>query len=163
MHNWLLVVRATRKNASNEFAPENVTFVGYMSEEEKRRRLGEARAVIFNAMNEDFGIVPVEAFASGTPVLGVADGYTKYQILDGENGLLHEPDARSIRQNIERFERDGVAWSTTELEEFSKRFSFERFRKRVQEVVENVTKSAAIEPLRDVSKQRSSPAILGKE
>ncbi|MFC4450294.1 glycosyltransferase [Halorussus aquaticus] len=127
-------------------APDNVEFVGYMSEEEKVRRLGEAKAVLFNAMNEDFGIIPVEAFASGTPVLGVNEGYTKYQILDGENGRLHDPDPASIRESVEAFERDGVEWDADEIAAFAERFGADRFREQMREVVADAVEAAAIEP-----------------
>lgn len=126
-------------------APDNVEFVGYMSEEEKTRRLGEAKALLFNAMNEDFGMIPVEAFASGTPVLGVAEGYTKYQVRDGENGYTHDPDPRSIRAAVERLERDGVAWSRAEIRAFAERYGRERFRRRMREVVDRARARAGVE------------------
>lgn len=127
-----------------ELAPANVEFVGYMSEAEKRRRLGEAKALVYNAMNEDFGLVPIEAFASGTPVVGVREGYTKYQIRDGENGVLMDPDPRSVREAVERFERDGVEWGTDDLVAFAERFGLERFREEMREVVAETVDDARI-------------------
>ncbi|WP_137287514.1 glycosyltransferase [Halorussus salinisoli] len=134
------------RESLERLAPENVEFVGYMSEAEKIRRLGEAKAVVFNAMNEDFGIIPIEAFASGTPVLGVNEGYTKYQILDGENGLVHDPDPASIRDSIEAFEREGVEWGADEIATFAERFGTDRFREEMREVVENAVEAAEIDP-----------------
>ncbi|MDS0475734.1 glycosyltransferase [Natrinema sp. 1APR25-10V2] len=139
-------------------APDNVEFVGYMSESEKRRRLGEAKAVLFNAMNEDFGIIPVEAFASGTPVLGVEEGYTKYQILDGENGLLHDPDPTNIRASVERFEREGVDWSTDEIATFAERFSADQFRTRMRAIVEEAVAEAEIAPHEETDTQKTALA-----
>jgi glycosyltransferase involved in cell wall biosynthesis len=126
-------------------APDNVTFVGYMDEEEKKRRLGEARALLFNAMNEDFGMIPVEAFASGTPVLGVGEGYTKYQIREGENGYTHAPDAASVRASVERFEREGVAWSAAEIAEYAERYSSEAFREGMRTAVERAREDSRVE------------------
>ncbi|POG54939.1 glycosyltransferase [Haloferax marisrubri] len=125
-------------------APSNVEFVGYMSESEKRRRLGEAKAVVFNAMNEDFGLIPVEAFASGTPVLGVNEGYTKYQIRDGENGMLHDSTPASIRESIDRFEREGVSWTTDEIQSYAEQFSKETFYRRMREVVAETAAEARV-------------------
>lgn len=123
------------RDALESHAPENVTFVGYMDETEKKRRLGEAKALVFNAMNEDFGMIPVEAFASGTPVLGVAEGYTKYQVRDGENGYTHNPDPASIRESIARFEQEGVAWSPAQIETYAQRYSATAFREGMREAV----------------------------
>lgn len=143
-----LVVGGTgqEEDKLKRIAPENVEFVGYMPDDEKVRRLGEARAIIFNAKNEDFGIVPIEAFASGTPVIGVRDGYTKYQILDGKNGLLHEPGVESIRDAVRRFERDGVSWSAAEITEFAEQYGLIRFKEEIQEVVQQTIEEVQIDP-----------------
>ncbi|WP_423997272.1 glycosyltransferase [Halorubrum trapanicum] len=125
-------------------APENVNLVGYMNESEKKRRLGEAKALVFNAMNEDFGMIPVEAFASGTPVLGVAEGYTKYQVRDGENGYTHNPDPASIRESLARFEQEGVAWSPAQIEAYAQRYSAAAFREGMREAVLRARKDSQI-------------------
>jgi glycosyltransferase involved in cell wall biosynthesis len=54
-------------------AGPNVEFLGWMSNEEIAQYYREAAALIFPG-EEDFGIVPVEAMASGTPVLAFAKG-----------------------------------------------------------------------------------------
>ena len=51
-----------------------VKFLGYVSEDEKYELLSRARALIFPVRGEDFGIVPVEANAFGTPVIAYKDG-----------------------------------------------------------------------------------------
>lgn len=114
-------------------APENVEFAGYVSEDEKARLLSRACAVVFAAENEDFGIVPIEAMAAGTPVIGINDGFTKHQIIDEQNGLLfargHLPAA------LDQFEARGVEWSEPRIERFADRFAVERFRAQLQEIV----------------------------
>lgn len=134
-------------------APENVRFVGYMDEAEKKRRLGEAKALLFNAMNEDFGMIPVEAFASGTPVLGVAEGYTKYQVLDGKNGYTHNPNPASIRESIARFEREGVAWSPAQIETYAQRYSATAFREGMRQAVARAQEDSQVE-VPDVEPER---------
>jgi glycosyltransferase involved in cell wall biosynthesis len=71
-------------------AGRNVEVLGYVSDERKRELLANCDAVVFNSDREAFGIVPVEAFASGKPVIGVDEGYTQYQIEDGVNGVSFE-------------------------------------------------------------------------
>jgi glycosyltransferase involved in cell wall biosynthesis len=51
-----------------------ITFLGFVSEEEKLNLLKRCKALIFPARGDDFGIVPVEANALGTPVIAYRDG-----------------------------------------------------------------------------------------
>lgn len=51
-----------------------IKFLGYISEEEKIDLLSRAKALVFPVKAEDFGIVPVEANAAGTPVIAYRDG-----------------------------------------------------------------------------------------
>ncbi|MGC8680391.1 MAG: glycosyltransferase, partial [Candidatus Micrarchaeia archaeon] len=45
-------------------------------------------AFIFMGLDEDFGIVPLEAMASGKVVISIDEGGPKEYIKNGENGLL---------------------------------------------------------------------------
>jgi len=51
-----------------------VKFLGFVSEKEKFELMSRAKALILPIRGEDFGIVPVEANAFGTPVIAYADG-----------------------------------------------------------------------------------------
>lgn len=49
-------------------------------------------ALIYPPLNEDWGIVPIEAMAFGKPVLAVNSGGPKETVVDGKTGFLLEPD-----------------------------------------------------------------------
>lgn len=126
-------------------ADDSVEFVGYVSEAEKRRRLAECRAFIFAAENEDFGLCPIEAFASGTPVLGVNEGYTKHQVHEGENGLTFTADPTAISETVREFDREGVAWTPAQIETFAEQFGLERFKREMREIVEQARERTRVE------------------
>lgn len=86
----------------------NVDYRGFVSEEDKYELLATCRAVVFNGRNEDFGIVPIEANASGKPCLARAEGFPKVFIEDGNNGYLHDGTPAGIASAIERLETDGI-------------------------------------------------------
>jgi len=51
-----------------------VKFLGFVTDEEKINLLSRTKALIFPVRDEDFGIVPVEANAAGTPVIAYREG-----------------------------------------------------------------------------------------
>ena len=52
---------------------------------------------------EDFGIVPVEAMASGTPVIANAVGGAAESVIDGKTGVhVHEWTRSSLKAAVER-------------------------------------------------------------
>lgn len=67
---------------------DHVTFLGRLTEEQLHYYYSKAKAVIIPAMNEPFGLVPIEAMACGTPVIAMASGGVQETVLDGVTGYL---------------------------------------------------------------------------
>lgn len=136
------------RNKLEELAGQNISFHGYVSESEKRKLLAGARAFIFNGQNEDFGIAPVEALAAGTPLLGVEEGMTQFQIINGNNGYTFERDetGSTIKDAVTHFEENGVLWDESEIEEFANRFSVESFHESIRNAVRRSFKRADVTP-----------------
>jgi glycosyltransferase involved in cell wall biosynthesis len=83
-------------------APPNVTFAGRVSEEDKPALLAGARGLIFPG-EEDFGIVPIEALAAGTPVIGYRSGGLTETVRDGIDGTLFaDQTPAGLRAAVER-------------------------------------------------------------
>jgi glycosyltransferase involved in cell wall biosynthesis len=70
-------------------AGANVTFLGRLSDEGLRDEYRCAAAVLMPG-EEDFGIVPVEAQACGTPVVALGKGGALETVVDGETGVLFD-------------------------------------------------------------------------
>ena len=82
---------------------------GGFSRKELRSAYAGARALLFPGM-EDFGIVPVEAQAAGTPVIAYGEGGARETVVHGETGLFFpEQTVESLCAAIEEFE--GRTWS----------------------------------------------------
>ncbi len=72
---------------------ENVAFVGKISDEELPDLYRSVDlCVIPSLFGESFGIVAIEAMASGTPIIASNSGGLREIITDGYNGLLFEPE-----------------------------------------------------------------------
>lgn len=125
-------------------AGKNITFTGFKSKEEIHRLLGRARAFVYAGV-EDFGIVIVEALASGTPVIAY-DGGASREIVGEKyaNGLLYnEQTHEALDKALQQFEERPVPFSPTEVRASSLRFSTERFQKEFISYVEGVLKSSS--------------------
>ena len=90
---WPLIVAGEgRARAELErTAPPNVRFVGRVDDEELPGLIASARALVYPG-EEDFGIVPVEAMAAGTPVVALGRGGVLDTVVDGLSGVLYDGD-----------------------------------------------------------------------
>ncbi len=134
----LIVAGDGEERASLEAgAPANVEFAGRVTDEELKRLYRTSRAVIFPGI-EDFGIVPVEAMASGTPVIAYDKGGAIDTVTDGVTGrFFNETNAASLRRAIIAFERDGLPLNSNEIAERARKFSRQRFREDMSAVIEH--------------------------
>lgn len=138
--------KGPEREALEAAAPNSTEFLGFVSEQKKRELYAGARAVIYPAQNEDFGMVPVEAMAAGTPVIGVDEGFTRFQIQDEKNGLTYSREDGHLRESIRHFDREGVAWSSEEIAAFArKHFSVQQFRGGMRAAVDEAEELARIE------------------
>jgi len=133
----------SERDRLEQIAEDNIRFAGYVSEQRKRELLAAAKAFVFNAEREDFGIAPVEALASGTPLIGVREGMTQYQIRDGQNGLLY--DRGQLADAISRFEADGVTWSERDIEAYAEQYSTEAFIGGMQDAISHAQERSTID------------------
>jgi glycosyltransferase involved in cell wall biosynthesis len=85
-----------------------VEFVGEVNEQEKRELLEHARALLFPIdWPEPFGLVMIEAFACGTPVIAYAHGSIPEIMEDGVTGFVvaNQEDAVRAAQHIDSIDR----------------------------------------------------------
>jgi len=99
---------------------DNIEYRGFVPESEKYDLLARCRALVFNGRNEDFGIVPIEANASGKAVLARDEGFPGLFVSNGDNGLLHDGSATGIQAAIEQFEEGKYRYSIDISHQFSK-------------------------------------------
>jgi phosphatidyl-myo-inositol dimannoside synthase len=87
---------------------ERLHFLGNVTEDEKTDLLQRALVFVHTPVTaadggfEGFGIVYLEAAASGTPAIGTRDSGAEDAILDGETGLLVAQDAAAVEQALGR-------------------------------------------------------------
>lgn len=114
---------------------ENITILGRTSWEECKRYLSNAKALIFPGV-EDFGMVPVEAMACGTPVLAYAKGGALETVVEGCSGLFFsEQTIGSLNVCITKFEAEIDTFSAVKIRIQSERFTKEIFSKNISSFI----------------------------
>lgn len=94
-----------------------------------------ARAFIF-AAEEDFGITMAEALACGTPVIAFGKGGATEIIEHGKSGILFGNQlTEDLIRAVGDFESNGIQWDAGQIAESARRFSRQRFRKEMEELL----------------------------
>ncbi len=107
---------------------------GEFTREDMRAAYAGARALLFPGM-EDFGIVPVEAQAAGTPVIAYGVGGARETVVEGETGLFFaEQTVESLCSAIEEFE--GRTWLPERCRAQAARFAPAIFDRQMKAVLE---------------------------
>lgn len=120
----------------------NVKWLGFQPNEVLRDYMQRARAFIF-AAREDFGIIPLEAQACGTPVIAFGQGGVCETVagLEREHPtgvFFPEQTVESLQAAILQFERNPSLFSPSACRANAERFSNERFRREICEILEKL-------------------------
>jgi glycosyltransferase involved in cell wall biosynthesis len=112
-------------------ATANIEFLGFQDNQQVTLLMQKAKALVFAAL-EDFGIIPVEAQACGTPVICLNQGGTAETVIHGKTGI-HFPTqtVAAIRQAVDEFEAQQDQFDPQQISQFAQRFSVERFRAEI--------------------------------
>jgi glycosyltransferase involved in cell wall biosynthesis len=117
-------------------AGKNVELLGYQPFEVLKDYMQRAKAFIF-AAEEDFGIVPVEAQACGTPVIAYGKGGTTETVLEGKTGIFfREQTIESLIEAIKNFEQREDVFDPLGIRKHAEKFSKDRFKKEFKEFVD---------------------------
>lgn len=116
---------------------ENIQYLGYVSEERKRELYINAKAFVFNAVDEDFGLTPIEANAAGTPVVTVEEGGVLESQSEETAVFFDDYNPESVTDGVERFLAREEEFDRDTLMQNAERFSVQRFKQELKEVVEN--------------------------
>ncbi len=139
-HKLLVIGEGAERAKLERIAPKNVEFLGRKNDADTAELLKHCRALLFPGL-EDFGIVPVEAMASGKPVIAYGKGGVTETVVDEKTGVFFpELSSESMETAIVRFfelERKKV-FSPKTCRLRAEQFSEEKFRGAMQKIVNQV-------------------------
>jgi len=100
-----VIGEGSQKSILETHAPDNVKFLGNVNEESLIDLYARCLAVIYPSFDEEFGFVPIEAMASGKPVIACLDGGGVCEtVIHRETGFLVKPNPKDIAVAVERLE-----------------------------------------------------------
>ena len=116
-------------------AKRNISILGYQPFSIIRDYYAKCKALIFPGV-EDFGIVPVEAMASGRPVIAFRKGGALETVKDGVTGLFFdEQTPESLIDAIERYENMESEFSSDRIIEHAQQFDKKKFKQQFQKII----------------------------
>jgi glycosyltransferase involved in cell wall biosynthesis len=125
-------------------AGSNTIFPGFLPPAEVKKYLAKAKAFIFPS-EEDFGIVPVEAQACGTPVIAFGQGGALETVIPPNADLNHAPtglffykqNADAIIAAVKEFESKQSLYDAHKIHLHAQNFAIPKFKEKLQLEIDN--------------------------
>lgn len=114
-------------------AKDNIKFLGRQPDEVIKDYYSKCRAFVFPG-EEDFGITPLEAQASGRPVIAFGKGGTLETVLDGQTGVFfNEQTIRDLKDAVKKFQ--GIEFDKEVIRKHAEKFDEEIFKKKISDFI----------------------------
>jgi glycosyltransferase involved in cell wall biosynthesis len=110
---------------------DNIEIRGFVKDIESL--VANATAVVYAPKQEDFGMVGAEAMMAGKPLLGVDEGFTRYQVEPGVTGERFEPTVDGIREAVHKF--DASQYESEDIQAKAEQYQYDGFQQQLREVV----------------------------
>jgi len=112
----------------------NIEVLGGVEEKDLPRLYTHAKATIQTGFKEDFGLVPVESMACGTPVICVDEGGFKETVHSPTLGVrMKPPYVQNLRKTIQTF--DNSNYDQAFLRKEAEKYGLERFENEMKKYV----------------------------
>ena len=118
-----------------KMAGKSVEFLGQVEDEEMPEIYAQALATIVASEDEDFGIVPVESMASGTPVIAVRAGGFLETVVERKTGLFFDQATpQSLMEVLKNFEPG--RYMAEDCRKQAEKFSQKKFKEEILALIE---------------------------
>jgi len=119
-------------------AKANIEFLGRVSDEDLAKYYTNCRAFLF-PQEEDFGIVAMEAFASGRPIIAYRGGDIVEHMDEGKTGVLFtDQSASGINTAIESFQKIETQCQSVSIRGRAEQFDKAVFKARIKNYIDSV-------------------------
>lgn len=120
-------------------AEKLISFTGWIERDKLDKVIAQSESFIFPGVDEDFGLVMVEALAAGTPVIAFNAGGSAEIVENGVSGVLvDEISQTALNAAVKNFNRE--VFDPEKCRERAKLFSEEMFRTKLLSFLMNLIK-----------------------
>jgi len=131
----VVIGEGREREALEKLAGGTVKIVGWVDEKKKAQYLADARALLFPS-EDDFGIVCVEAFSTGTPVIALARGGARETMVSGVYGELFDaPTVEMMADAMRRFLEKEGSYDYDKIKEESQKYTQSQFEKNMKNII----------------------------
>ena len=131
----IVIGDGTERAKLQQLAKLNITFSGRQPDEVVRTHLSKCQALIFPG-EEDFGITPVEAQASGRPVIAYRGGGALETVTDRTGHFFFPKTPEALVQAVREF--DASRFEIANIQHHARQFDITVFRRKMQQILEEV-------------------------
>ncbi len=118
-------------------ALSNIEFLGHVSDSKRKDLFSKAKSIIVAAL-EDYGLVPVEANASGTPVIAYGAGGVLDTQIPGKTGVFFSRQTPESLQSA-LLESNNISWNYENIRHHAvMNFSEQAFFSKVERIIEQI-------------------------
>ena len=118
-------------------AGSTVAFLGWQPDAVIREHYRDCRALLFPG-DEDFGIVPIEALACGSPVIALGRGGVAETVDNAVGRTYQEATSDGLLGALDQWEADGCRYDPAEARRRAESLSLSVFRERIIELIGEV-------------------------
>jgi glycosyltransferase involved in cell wall biosynthesis len=148
----LLIVGGGQDEAKlRKKAGPTVDFLGPLSNAAIADLYSKCKALVFPGL-EDFGITPVEAMASGAPVIAYGEGGAA-ETVTSKTGVFFKPQTvEALMEAVQKLESGEAAFSEDDCRARAREFSRERFQRELLGIIEETWRKAGrdVAPLHEL-------------
>lgn len=132
----IIIGDGSDKDYLKKIAGPTIEFKGFLPDKKVREYYNNAKVFIFPA-EEDFGLTPIEAMASGTPVIAYKKGGLLETVREGLSGLFFKKQTLSgLCQAIKKFESTKDEFMPHRIRESVQKFGIINFKEEFKNFVE---------------------------
>lgn len=117
-----------------KIANKNIKFLGRESDEVIKEHYAKCKAFLFPG-EEDFGITPLEAMASGRPVIAYGKGGALETVVEGKTGIFFKEQTKeSLKEAMLKFK--DMKFNKQEIRNHAEKFDEEIFKSKIKNFVD---------------------------